>query len=185
MIGGLMWMTFSPSAVATGGVAAAGASGAAAAGAAGSGAFWAGGCGARIREMGGRTGARASPVAPVPFRSGFSSINETDSGRAGGGVVGVEAGLGAAGTGAGVEGAGFGSGALSRGTRILLIGGTPVRTGLDSAAGAFFLGEMRSVATVRSVRSAGLGGTGASGLFLIVLDSFLELLARVAMNGFW
>ena len=180
-----MWMTFSPSGPATGGVAAGGGSGAAAGGAAGSATFGAGGCGARIREMGGRTGARASPVAPVPFRSGFSSINETDSGRAGGGV-GVEVGLGGAGTGAGVEGAGFGSGVLSRGARILLIGGTPARTGLDSAAGAFFLGEMRSVATVRSARSAGLGGTGASGLFLVVLGSFLvELVARVAMNGFW
>ena len=155
-----------------------------AAGAAGSGAFGAAGCGARMREIGGSTGARASPVAPVPFRSGFSSINETDSGRAGGGV-GVKVGLGGAGAGAGVEGAGFASGALSRGTRILLMGGTPVRTGLDSAAGAFFLGEMRSVATVRSVRSADLGGTGVSGLFLIVLLSFLELVARVAMNGFW
>lgn len=129
-------------------------------------------------------GARPSPVDPVLFRSGFSSINETDSGRAGGG-----AGAAGAGAGAGVEAAGLGSGALSRGARILLMGGTPLRTGLDSAAGAFFLGVIRSVAVVfvAVLGAAGLGGAGvvASVLFLIVPGSFLVELARVAMNGFW
>ena len=172
-----MWMTFSPSGPAAGGTAAGAGSGAGATGA-GSGAFGAG-CGTRIREIGGRTDVRPSPVEVVPFRSGFSSINETDWGRAGGGV---EAGAGA---GAGVEAAGFGSGALSRGARILEMGGTPVRTGRDSAAGVFFLGVIRSVLSVAGLGAAGLGGAGVASLFLIVPESFLVELARVAMNGFW
>jgi hypothetical protein len=126
------------------------------------------GLGARIFEIGGKTGRVSELGAVSAFFGRFSSINETVSG------------LGAGAAGAGSVLAGAASFALA-----LLIGGTPLRfAGLSSAAvlvsviGFFVFGEIRSVVVLRAVPLLAAG----SGLSPDLAGESFRVLARVTMN---